>query len=831
MQRKINEDLEKKIDDIIASMTVSEKCDSMTANRNAIERLGIPDFTVGGEAAHGIQARHDQVSDVGLTEYTTVFPNPNGLAAGFDEDLLFEIGSLVGDEGRSLFNEKRNRTLCAWAPTIDMERDPRWGRNEEGYGEDPVLASTLAAAYIRGLKGDVPDFVKFGATLKHFYANNVEDGRFTSDSVINDRLKYEYYLEVFRLCIKKSDPEAVMTAYNLINGTPCILNPDILDILKTWGLTHVVCDANAMVQLVSDQKVFDDDMYSVAASIKKGIDIFADDNEKTSEALKRALQNNLLTEQEIDACLKNRFCTFARLGLFSEEEIYPHDIYNMSKVNTAAGRALSRKAAAKTAVLLKNDGLLPMDKNTPVAVLGPFAERCPLDWYSGITDHAVTLYEGIKDAYSEMYKNDILKDDLIPEVRIKKDGRYLGLKKEDTLIDKNSHVLFMSPDPDMNRDCYSLTEVEPEDAETFKIMLWDDRRVTIRSMSTGKLLTVKKPGEITLTEYCDKDEIFVFPDDAFGWFAEEEFRFADKSGNIITFDETNAASFWMDDRIDSFINVFDRNVLSGISFETVESFEDKIDRIKEEGMTCVAAFGLHPIVNCREERDRNSIELPPFQRIVYKYIRESFDRNLLILTANAPLGIVPEAEDSRTDAILWTVLGSEELGHGISDIIFGDVSPSGRLPMTWYMHDSDLPDKSDYDIIGNPRTYMYYKGDTLYDFGYGLSYTDFKYDNLSVQDVGKYIEITVDITNIGDVPSDHSVLVYFRKEKDGLLRPAKRLAVFTMETDIKPGETRQVALMAEKDDMMFYDGTGMSFESGEYTFLCGDKELKISIGN
>ena len=831
MQRKINEDLEKKIDGIIASMTVSEKCDSMTANRNAIERLGIPDFTVGGEAAHGIQARHDQVSDVGLAEYTTVFPNPNGLAAGFDEDLLFEIGSLVGDEGRSLFNEKRNRTLCAWAPTIDMERDPRWGRNEEGYGEDPVLASTLAAAYIRGLKGDVPDFVKFGATLKHFYANNVEDGRFTSDSVINDRLKYEYYLEVFRLCIKKSDPEAVMTAYNLINGTPCILNPDILDILKTWGLTHVVCDANAMVQLVSDQKVFDDDMYSVAASIKKGIDIFADDNEKTSEALKRALQNNLITEQEIDACLKNRFCTFARLGLFSEEEIYPHDIYNMSKVNTASGRALSRKAAAKTAVLLKNDGLLPMDKNTPVAVLGPFAERCPLDWYSGITDHAVTLYEGIKDAYSEMYKNDILKDDLIPEVRIKKDGRYLGLKKEDTLIDKNSHVLFMSPDPDMNRDCYSLMEVEPEDAETFKIMLWDDRRVTIRSMSTGKLLTVKKPGEITLTEYCDKDEIFVFPDDAFGWFAEEEFRLADKSGNIITFDEANAASFWMDDRIDSFINVFDRNVLSGISFETVESFEDKIDRIKEEGMTCVAAFGLHPIVNCREERDRNSIELPPFQRIVYKYIRESFDRNLLILTANAPLGIVPEAEDSRTDAILWTVLGSEELGHGISDIIFGDVSPSGRLPMTWYRHDSDLPDKSDYDIIGNPRTYMYYKGDTLYDFGYGLSYTDFKYDNLSVQDVGKYIEITVDITNIGDVPSDHSVLVYFRKEKDGLLRPAKRLAVFTMETDIKPGETRQVALMAEKDDMMFYDGTGMSFESGEYTFLCSDKELKISIGN
>ncbi|MBR1507512.1 MAG: glycoside hydrolase family 3 C-terminal domain-containing protein [Eubacterium sp.] len=831
MQRKINEDLEKKIDGIIASMTVSEKCDSMTANRNAIERLGIPDFTVGGEAAHGIQARHDQVSDVGLAEYTTVFPNPNGFAASFDEDLLFEIGSLVGDEGRSLFNEKRNRTLCAWAPTIDMERDPRWGRNEEGYGEDPVLASTLAAAYIRGLKGDVPDFVKFGATLKHFYANNVEDGRFTSDSVINDRLKYEYYLEVFRLCIKKSDPEAVMTAYNLINGTPCILNPDILDILKTWGLTHVVCDANAMVQLVSDQKVFDDDMYSVAASIKKGIDIFADDNEKTSEALKRALQNNLLSEQEIDACLKNRFCTFARLGLFSEEEIYPHDIYNMSKVNTASGRALSRKAAAKTAVLLKNDGLLPMDKNTPVAVLGPFAERCPLDWYSGITDHAVTLYEGIKDAYSEMYKNDILKDDLIPEVRIKKDGRYLGLKKEDTLIDKNSHVLFMSPDPDMNRDCYSLMEVEPEDAETFKIMLWDDRRVTIRSMSTGKLLTVKKPGEITLTEYCDKDEIFVFPDDAFGWFAEEEFRFADKSGNIITFDEANAASFWMDDRIDSFINVFDRNVLSGISFETVESFEDKIDRIKEEGMTCVAAFGLHPIVNCREERDRNSIELPPFQRIVFKYIRESFDRNLLILTANAPLGIVPEAEDSRTDAILWTVLGSEELGHGISDIIFGDVSPSGRLPMTWYRHDSDLPDKSDYDIIGNPRTYMYYKGDTLYDFGYGLSYTDFKYDNLSVQDVGKYIEITVDITNIGDVPSDHSVLVYFRKEKDGLLRPAKRLAVFTMETDIKPGETRQVALMAEKDDMMFYDGTGMSFESGEYTFLCSDKELKISIGN
>ncbi len=829
MKERIPKELSDKIDNIIKEMTISEKCDSLSSSGNKIERLGIPETGLWGEAAHGVQARHDQSFDLGITEFTTVFPNPYGMASMFDTELMEEIGKVVGDEGRSLYNERRSRALTMWAPTIDMARDPRWGRNEEAYGEDPVLSASMAGAYIRGMKGDDPVYVKIGATLKHFFGNNVEEGRFTDNSVINDRLKHEYYMEVFRLCIKKSDPEAVMTAYNLINNVPGILNPDVGNILKKWGLSHVVCDANAMVQVAQYQKVFDEDSYTVATAIKSGVDVFSDDKEKVSDALRTALANGILTEEELDRCLKNKFTTYARNGIFSEN-VFPKKYYNITKVNTPLSREVSRKAAKEAVVLLKNDGTLPLNNEKSIALLGPFADRCPLDWYSGIPDHTVTLYEAILDEYTELGKSKVVKDELFPEVRIAFGDKYLGLSKESILIDKYSHVLFMKADPSLSRDSFEVIPVDKEDAEVFSIMLWDEKRLTIRSKSTGRLLSLKSPDDIVLTNPEKREKVYAISEEAYGWFAEEEFMLSDKFGRIISFNDENAASFWEDERISGLLGFDGDPVYSDIHFETVVSPEDKISMIKEKGVdVSLGVFGLHPIINCREERDRTTIELPPFQRAVYGMISDTFDKNVLVLAANAPLGVSAEDSSGKVNAIIYSAFGSEEFGNGLSSVLYGKYSPAGRLPSTWYRCDADIPDKNDYDIIGSPRTYMYFDKEVLYPFGYGLSYTDFKFSDMTVLSKEDSYKVSVNVTNAGDMVSDISIPLFFRQDKEGETRPIKRLCAFTRESGILPGETRNVTLYPEKDDMMFYNASQgkMQFETGRKIFYIEEISTEV----
>ena len=347
--------IEERLDYLLSEMTLEEKIQSMGTGNPEIERLGVPAFQVGGEAAHGVQARHDQEFDVHEPDLTTIFQNPIGMSASFDEELIRKAGKVVGTEVRGLYSREHEGILSVWAPTIDMERDPRWGRTEEAYGEDPLLTGKMAGAYVEGLQGEDDQYLLTAATLKHFYANNVEDGRVWKSSTISPRNKWEYYLEPFRQVIKEHGAEALMTAYNEINGVPGMLNPEVQRILKDqWGLHHVVCDGADVSQTVDFHHYYATHADTIVGGLAAGIDCFTDSEEMVWNAVREALEDGKITPDDLTPALRCHYGTLIRLGFFDAKGENPYASVGMKDVGTKANQAVSRKMATEGVVLLQN---------------------------------------------------------------------------------------------------------------------------------------------------------------------------------------------------------------------------------------------------------------------------------------------------------------------------------------------------------------------------------------------------------------------------------------------------------------------------------------------
>ena len=785
---------EAKAKEYLSSLTTEQKWLLLCGTPEEIAEAGLPQLVPLGEAAHGVQARHDQSFDLGEPVCTTVFQNPVGFAATWDPELMREVGELTGIEGRSLFTEGKHPAICMLAPTVDMERDPRWGRNEEAYGEDPYLTSRIAGAYALGMAGEDPRYVRCGATLKHFYGNNVEDDRCRSHSRMPEKLKDSYYIHVFEEMIDLADPIAVMASYNFVNDVSCTFNPEITTRLKKRGLPLVMSDGGAVELTITRQKAAKDSCEAMVNAVKAGMDIYLDRREMIREGLEQALSEGLLTWEELDRALYSRMLASSLLGLLpGEEGAFSPEEYHSRRVDTEEGRSLARRAAAESAVLLKNENAsLPLKEEDRVCLLGPFADRCPLDWYGGITSHQVTWKEGLGEKCA-------LSEGLYPYVRIRVKGgaegrepRYLGMDGERVIL------------------------AHKENAETFRIMLWDDCRITLRSMTTGKLLTSHTPKNpiINGEEPEIPFRLYASREDAFSWFVQEAFLLQDAEGKDIHFNAEDALHFWEDERIDRIRNTDGELRLF---FETVTDVEELLEKAKEVyasekgAKRVIAAFGLHPIINGKEERDRTSIELPPFQRAVLRLIRKRFDKIILILHTNSPVAIAEEDDDPCVSSVLWMATGSEEYGNALADVLYGRTSPAGGLCQTWYRSDSQLGEKEDYDIEKNRMTYLYLDEEPLYPFGYGLSYTQFKMEILS-QSGGEGTmsfpcgpadtvagEVTVNVENTGNYASDVVIRVY--RKKDGGYRlferephPGDRLAGFTRVKQLQPGERRTLTI-------------------------------------
>ena len=428
---------EERLQYLLQELTLDEKFACLGTGNPAIERLGIPAFGVGGEGAHGVQARHDQGYDKGEPVATTIFPNPIGMSASWDRELIKEAGIVVGTEARALYEEGLHGSLSLWAPTVDMERDPRWGRTEEGYGEDPYLTAEMAGAYVEGMQGEHPHYLRCGATLKHYYANNVEQGRTYISSSVDLRNKYEYYLEPFRKVITEHHVEGMMTAYNEINGIPCMLLDNDIKLAKRWGLGHVVSDGGDVNQTVHFHKYFKRHSETVAAGLKAGMDCFTDDMEMVEAAAREAYEHHMIQMEDIDKALYRYFRVMLRLGFFDRGGRNPYEQITMEEVGTAQSQKVARDITAESVVMVKNDGILPLgaqkaaedhcnllsqdsgdnvssslqsydvsqrlhtereNVKSKLAVIGPLSDVWYKDWYSGVPPYFVTPLDGVKNA-------------------------------------------------------------------------------------------------------------------------------------------------------------------------------------------------------------------------------------------------------------------------------------------------------------------------------------------------------------------------------------------------------------------------------------------------
>ena len=720
---------QERIDWLLKEMTVEEKLGYLASSSPDLPRLGIPGVSVGGEAAHGVEGRNDQ-NGLGKPDVTTSFPQPIGMSASWDPELIRQAGEITGTEARVVWHRHEGHGLSRWAPTVDLERDPRWGRNEEGYGEDPVLTGKMAGAYIRGMQGDDPKYLRCAATLKHFYGNNTEVGRGWKNSSIDPRNKYELYLEPFRRCIEDGGAEGIMTAYNKINGTIGILNPEVTDILKKqYGLRHVVSDGGAMGLVVNLHHYFGQHAETIATALKAGVDAMSDDPRMVEQAAREAYELGILKEEDMDRSIRCMMETKLRLGVYDRENLNPYDRVTEDDIDSPKAREICKELSRESIVLLKNEnGALPLDKALKaedIAIVGPLGGAWYQDWYGGTAPYRTTFLQGMEVLKQE----NITFADGLDRVVFRCDGKGLAVAEDGTLQ--------MADEPDV-----------------FIKEYWGEGSYTFKSVRTGKYLGARlsesqgekpKMGQIA----ADREE-------AFDWFVMEIFHVEpQEDGSVVL---TNRFHYPVYRDVEGFFS-FEQTEGIPITMEVVENGIEKAVAAVRGKKQVLLALGCNSVINAKEEIDRNTLELPEEQEMLLDRITEVNPNTVLVLFTNYPYTLQKAME--KLPAIIMSATGSQDMGSAMAEAVLGTYAPAGRLNMTWYESIDQLPDIDNYDIIKGKRTYRYFDGKVLYPFGYGLTYTTFAYENykISLKD-DRLLQISLDVRNTGATASDEVVQIY-----------------------------------------------------------------------
>ncbi len=788
--------VEKRLDWLMSEMTIEEKLSCLASSVPDLERLGIPGMNVGGEAAHGVEARNDQ-NDLKIAEPTTSFVQPIGMSATWDTEMIRKAGEVTGIETRVIYHRHPDRGLSRWAPTIDLERDPRWGRNEEGYGEDPVLTGAMASAYIQGMQGDDPHYLRIASTLKHFYANNVEEGRGWKNSSIDPRNEYELYLEPFRRAIQDGGAEAAMTAYNKINGTPGILNREVQEILKDqYGLKHAVSDGGAMSMVADAHHYYGTHAETVANAIRAGVDAMSESQEGVTAAAKEAWELGLMTEAEVDRAVRNMFRTKLRLGIYDEPVRNPYDNVTEADLLSKESEEVCRQLSREAVILLKNENnTLPLDRcmsAKDLAIIGPLSDAWYQDWYGGEPPYRKTLKDGVAE--------------LLGEGSVCVDGwdRVVFRCGDQAVAIADDGGLVLSDTPDV-----------------FVKEAWDGGFYALRSVRTGKLWNLRMP--MGPGEAADMGRIAAEKDQAFDWFVVEIFHLTEKEAE-------NGVTVTVTDRFGAPLTVDASGAVRSVHgaapaefvMEVVSSGIEETKKAAAAAKKVVLALGCHSLIDCKETLDRASIAFPAPQQALFDAVTAVKPDAVVALFTNFPyaLGEI----QGKAPAILMSATGAQDMGCAMAETLFGVNAPAGRLNQTWYLSDSQLPDMNDYDIIKCGRTYRYFEGEVLYPFGYGLTYTEFSYSDLSVRLVKfKDLEISLTVMNTGSCTSDEVVQIYGVAPASRVKKPLRQLLAFKRVKAVEPGESRRVEFTVPAEELRFYDtisGTLM-VEEGRYRIFAG----------
>ncbi|MFC5531835.1 glycoside hydrolase family 3 protein [Cohnella yongneupensis] len=790
--------LEQRVNDLVNRFTLDEKINLMCQYQDEIPRLGVKAYKHGTEAAHGM---------AWLGEATT-FPQPIGLACTWDAELMKRIGSVIGDEARGFYakNPAMNG-LTLWAPTVDMERDPRWGRTEEAYGEDPHLAGKLTSALVQGIQGDDPFYVKAVASLKHFIGNNNEVDRGECSVSLDPRNKREYYLKAFEIPFKEGGALSMMTAYNSVNGAPANVNPDVNDIVKReWGMNgFVVSDAGDVLGTVNDHKYVESYKEAVALTIKAGVDSITDDHPISKQALRDALSDGLLSENDLDNALRNTFRVRFRLGEFDPDSRNPYAAIDESAIMRPEHAALSLEAVRKSIVLLKNDGALPLkaDKTGKVAVIGPLGGKVYRDWYSGLLPYAVTPLEGVRSKLGNNAQSVTFASgsDRI-KLKSKSNGRYVRLT-----ADEKQPLAASGP--------------SAAEASIFEKTDWGWDSHTLIAEANSLYLTT------------DDARVTASSEHIWEWFTKEVFHVRPQSDDTALFTTWNYRPVTVDAGSGA-VTVRDGSDNDAERF-TIEKVTDGLQEAinaAREADTALVFVGNHPLINGKETIDRPDLTLADYQE---RLIREVFNVNpntIVVIVGSYPYAI-PWVQQ-HVPSILYSSHAGQELGNALADVLFGDYNPAGRLNMTWYESVNQLGAFMDYDIIKSERTYQYFAGAPLYPFGHGLSYAAFRYDNLSFEgnpgSMTDRIAVNLRVTNVGTVAGEEVVQLYTRALASRVKRPLKQLQGFK-RLALAAGESVDVRFELPASDLAFWDVTRdkMCLESGEYAFMVGSSSGDIRL--
>ena len=709
--KNTNLTFEERAKDLVSHLTLEEKIAQMCSWAPEVKRLGLPAFSYQGEALHGLaEAGHGKLMQA------TSFPTSITMGSTWNPDLMEEVATAISDEARAAYN-LGEMDISFWSPTINMLRDPRWGRNDEAYSEDPYLMSKMAVAFVKGLQGTHPKYLKTIASPKHFVANNSEFNRHDGNSEVTERWLREYYFPAYKACFQEGGAFATMCAYNRLNGVPACCNEWLLTTVlrDEWGFDgYVVTDCGAILDIFANHNYVETPEEASALAVKAGCDLNC--GNIYVEALGKAVEKGLVTEKDFDAALEKMFVGRLKLGLFAPEDEFPYSDFPPEIIESKKHQDLALRAAQESLILLKNDNFLPLSKDLKsLAVIGPNANRCVLGAYSGDPSRKISVYQGIKEKLGESVE---------------------------VYHEKGCNIT--TPDK---------INFDPE--------AWD--------------------------EDLQKKETYALD------FEELELK-----------------------------RMFDL-----YTYETKETDEVLIERavnLAKNVEKVVLVLGANRFTST-EEDDAENLMWPGNQEKLLRAVHKVNPNIVLVMIKGYQVTINWEKEN--IPAILETWFAGQEQGHAIADVLFGDYNPGGKLPVTYYKSEDDLPHIGDYDITKG-RTYWFFDKEVLYPFGYGLSYTTFEYQNFNVDEKiisvngESKIKVSVDIKNTGNLKGDEIVQVYIKDLESSVLQPKKELRDFK-RISLEPQESKSVTFELNKDDFLYW-----SEKKGNWDIETGYFEIQIA---
>ena len=772
---------------LIDELTPEEKLQFICSHQGEIPRLGIKEMYIGAEVARGLVCR----GAFGEAP-TTVFPEPFGLAATFDPEVMQGMGEVTGVETR-IYNKQGKTSLFVWGPTVDAERDPRWGRNEEGYGEDPFLIGEMSAAFTKGMCGSNEKYTRVIPTLKHFYANNHEENRGVDNASIPIGLKHDYYLKAFEAAVKSGGAKSLMTAYNEVNGVECICNPEVDEICrKKWGLLFAVTDGGDFIQNVISHKHDKNHTEAIARIFKNhGADVMTDDPEVVRRYAKEALEQGLLCESDIDKAIFGVIKARLMLGEFDGVNLFD---YSEDKLCCEEHYRTAEKAAVESVILLKNSrALLPLPKGDRVAVVGAAADMNFRDWYTGLSERRSTI---IDELTAYLGRENVVYDsgnDIIA-LRNAADGFYFSVEEDGTLVCDSARI---------------------SDSCLLELYEWGDGAVSFRSKVNGKFLADRGVMK------CDSDE-------PYGWFVKENFTL-ERHGRDVILRNWQGRYLYINEKKELAVSsALKAGRSSVLNVELFSSGDERAKRIATEAHNVVVFGGNNPQINARECHDRKDIELPEKQQRLLDAVLSRNENTVLFLVSGYPYAV----RDSRLCSVMHISHAGPAMGTAVVKTLFGEVSPAGRCPVTWYSSDSELCGIKDYNIIRTGTTYQYYSGSVLYPFGHGLTYTGFRYGSLKTNkpayEPQDTVHVTFEVENVGRRSSDEVVQLYVvppRMKKD---LPIKQLKAF--KRVFVPFEDKiAVTLSFKVADLAFWDISAEDFVvyGGTYEIQVGASSADI----